>query len=97
MQLTNPNVIPSQLPLQINDHTSVLCKLFQRQNEIATLLIQQQTAHLLPPREIPFFDGILCSIEHLSEPLNIVWRATPATKGIVCISWTNTQEVSQKS
>lgn len=57
VQLTTPNVNQSQIPLQINDETSALCNLLQRQNDISILLIQQQTAHLLPPREIPSFDG----------------------------------------
>lgn len=39
VQLTNPNIIQSQLPLQINDEISALCHLLQRQNEISTLLI----------------------------------------------------------
>ncbi|XP_051793566.1 uncharacterized protein LOC127530551 [Acanthochromis polyacanthus] len=57
VELTNPNVIQAEAPLQINDETSALSNLLQRQNEISSLLIQQQTAPLLPPREIPFFDG----------------------------------------
>ena len=57
MQLTNPSVIKSGPQLQRKDDSSALYDLLQRQNEIATLLVQQQTAHLLPPREIPLFDG----------------------------------------
>lgn len=56
-QQTNPNAIQSHLPLQRMSDTSALCNLLQKQNEISALLIQKQTAHLLPPREIPFFDG----------------------------------------
>lgn len=40
-----------------NNETTAICNLLQRQNEITTLLINQQTSHLLPPREIPYFDG----------------------------------------
>lgn len=57
VQLTNPGLIQSQLAHKGNDETSALCNLLQRQNEITTLLIQQQASHSLPPREIPFFDG----------------------------------------
>ena len=56
-QFTNSNVIQSQIPLQGTDETSELYNLLQRQNEISAMLIQQQASHLLPPREIPFFDG----------------------------------------
>lgn len=86
MQLTNPNAIQSQLPILGNNKTSALCSLLQRLNEITTLFIQQQTSHLLPPRETPYFlMGIIYSTEHLSEPLNTVWRVTQATTGIICI------------
>lgn len=56
MQLTNPNAIQSQLPILGNNKISALCSLLQRLNEITTLFIQQ-TSHLLPPREIPYFNG----------------------------------------
>ncbi len=42
---------------QSSDETSAVCDLLQRQNEITALLVEQQTSHLLPPREIPCFDG----------------------------------------
>lgn len=57
VQLTTPHFLQTQPILQDNDETSALYNLLQRQNEISTLLVQQQTSHLLPPREIPCFDG----------------------------------------
>lgn len=37
--------------------TAAFCNLMQAQNGVTTLLLQQQASHLLPPREIPCFDG----------------------------------------
>ncbi|XP_073783913.1 uncharacterized protein isoform X2 [Danio rerio] len=37
--------------------TSNLCNILQKQNEITTLLVQQQQSSTLPQRDIPVFDG----------------------------------------
>lgn len=37
--------------------TSNLCSILQKQNEITTLLVQQQQSSTLPQRDIPVFDG----------------------------------------
>lgn len=36
---------------------NVICTIMQKQNEITTMLVQQQLAATLPQREIPVFDG----------------------------------------
>ncbi|KAK0131615.1 hypothetical protein N1851_033674 [Merluccius polli] len=42
---------------QSNIETAAICDLLHRQNEITALLVEQQTSHLLPPREVPCFEG----------------------------------------
>ncbi|XP_037394066.1 uncharacterized protein LOC119263286 [Pygocentrus nattereri] len=46
----------SQPTVQENSESATL-HLLQRQNDIAELLIQQHNSHLLPPRDVPIFEG----------------------------------------
>ena len=46
-----------QQPLQDQNQTAGLYNLLQQQNDITALLVQMQTSHLLPRREIPTYDG----------------------------------------
>ncbi len=68
----------------------------QKQREITELLIQHQKSHHLPPREIPVFEGILCSSVCSQKLLNIVWRKKQITRETVYIFLKDTQEGAQE-
>lgn len=61
-QINHQNVIPTtsahppQPEIQTNHQTNIM-DIMQRQNDITAMLVQQNQSSVLPPRNIPIFDG----------------------------------------
>lgn len=66
----------------------------QKHNQISELLLHQQRASQLPPREIPAFEGDPLKFRMLMQA---VWKTRVQLKGTACTTWKDTPEGVQET
>lgn len=74
-----------QISSNAGEQTISTLRVLQKQQQITELLIQQQKASHLPPREIPIFEGGPLPFSSFMKVFSFVWKTRQTTKEIAYI------------